>query len=800
MDKIYNLWNLLKKMKVEIPIIQRDYAQGRVGKEHLRERFLGKMFHVLSSVIAGKKNEEMTLDFVYGIFNEDDAVLYPLDGQQRLTTLWLLYWYIALKSGNLADNKHMLGKFSYETRISSREFCLHLCSLDANDFNAQKLGVVDYIRNQTWFYHSYVQDPTVQGMLRTLAGTLGSNINDGIEKTFKGDIDFYKQCWDILTSDQCPIKFVFHKMNDKDLPLTDDLYIKMNARGKQLTHFENFKADLIGAPDPESSKDKLIDDPNIASKIDNDWTDVFWKVVKPIICESHHSGNLLDTIYFKFLRDYLFANFIASDSRTVDALRKSEFYQDVYTDENSDKEYTGFDIYKGVITKGIIENLSNFFDRWNKKPGQIDDIIRPSWGGEDKFWLIPHYSEEFPYSVNKLTHIQRVVSYAVCRYFEVNACFDGSRFLDWVQFVWNIAANSDVSSEANMIGAIRLMKEMSPYSKDILFFLANDGQISSKFAERQVAEERFKAKLMLGENAEEWKKHIRKAESNVFLKGNISCLLRKNNEEYVDDIKMFDQKYERICKYFDDNGIKKEYQVSLTKALIACCHTFDQLAHTASWYMFDTSAANWKMHFLNKGEVDYYQEINKILLYSGELDQIEDVKLVDNESVRQGWDRVKDILAKKTFLDEDIVYNQSKWRINAKFNVWLIYPYQGQSGYMFDRKSPDYTFRRNELLRQEAISVEQNGYHRRGDIFGGFDVYFGYNGRRFFWHRENIIYLLGKNNGYIKRREFQKNEEGDKYFMINMNKEDMKLLDKDNFLNILTDLIHENQDDGKVNI
>lgn len=796
MDKIYNLWSLLNEMKVEIPIIQRDYAQGRVGKEHLRERFLGKMFLVLSAVIAGKKNEEMTLDFVYGIFKENDAVLYPLDGQQRLTSLWLLYWYIAFKSGNLADNKDILSKFSYETRISSREFCLRLCSLDANDFNAQTSGVVDYIRNQTWFYHRYVQDPTVQGMLRTLAGTFGSNINDGIEKTFKGDIDFFKQCWDILTSAQCPIKFVFHKMNDKDFSLSDDLYIKMNARGKQLTHFENFKADLIGAPDPESPKDKLIDDSNIASKIDNDWTDVFWKVVKPIIYESNHSDNLLDTIYFKFLRDYLFAKFIANDSCTVDALQKNEFYQDVYTDENSDKEYTGFGIYNGVITKGVIEDLSLFFDRWNKNQELMtDDDVRPRWGGETKFWLIPHYSEEFPYSVKKLTHIQRVVSYAVCRYFEVNECFDISRFKDWVQFVWNIAENSDVSTEANMIGAIRLMKEMSPYSQDILFFLASDVQISSKFAERQVAEERFKAKLMLGENAEKWQEHIRKAERNVFLKGNISCLLRKNEEEYVDDIKMFDQKYERICKYFNGNGIKKEYQVSLTKALIASCHTFDQLAHTASWYMFDTSAANWKMHFLNKGEVDYYQEIDKLLMYSGDLDQIEDVKLVDNESVRQGWDSIKDILAKKTFLDEDIVYNQSKWRINAKFNVWLIYPYQGQSGYIFDRKSPDYTFRRNELLRQEAIFVEQNGYPKRGDILGGFDVYFGYKGWRFFWHRENIIYLLGKDNGYIKRKEYQTNEDGDVYFMIDMNKDNNRLLDQDSFLNKLTDLIHENQDE-----
>ena len=117
-DKYKTLWGILNERRIEIPIIQRDYAQGRIGKEHLRERFLGKMFDVLCG-----KGGTMTLDFVYGTI-ENDA-LYPLDGQQRLTTLWLLHWYIALKSDNLSANKDIFNCFTYETRISSREFCNH---------------------------------------------------------------------------------------------------------------------------------------------------------------------------------------------------------------------------------------------------------------------------------------------------------------------------------------------------------------------------------------------------------------------------------------------------------------------------------------------------------------------------------------------------------------------------------------------------------------------------------------------------------------------------------------------------
>ena len=68
----------------------------------------------------------MKLDFIYGTTENDR--LNPLDGQQRLTTLWLLHWYIALRADMLnEDNCAILKKFTYETRITSREFCQNLC-------------------------------------------------------------------------------------------------------------------------------------------------------------------------------------------------------------------------------------------------------------------------------------------------------------------------------------------------------------------------------------------------------------------------------------------------------------------------------------------------------------------------------------------------------------------------------------------------------------------------------------------------------------------------------------------------
>jgi len=39
-NNLTSFWEFLSNQKVEIPIIQRDYAQGRIGQEKLREKFL----------------------------------------------------------------------------------------------------------------------------------------------------------------------------------------------------------------------------------------------------------------------------------------------------------------------------------------------------------------------------------------------------------------------------------------------------------------------------------------------------------------------------------------------------------------------------------------------------------------------------------------------------------------------------------------------------------------------------------------------------------------------------------------
>ena len=556
-NKAISFWHFIQEHTVEIPIIQRDYAQGRLGKEYLRKTFLESLKQALD-----EGREALKLDFVYG--SKENGKLQPLDGQQRLTTLWLLHWYVALRAGKLDEVVKgqericdVLRNFTYETRISSREFCG--CLRNADNFKTfDGKDIVGFITSQTWFYSVWKQDPTIQSMLRMLGGTkinnkAGEDITDGMEELFDGT-DKFDEYWDSLSSDCSPIIFYYLHLND--FGLSDDLYVKMNARGKQLTSFENFKADLLGyiASQAEEDKkwEKFLDPENgIAIKLDTTWTDLFWQ-------ESR--DNKIDEIYFAFLNRF-FLNWIMLRNSSEKNIETDKTYKYLYGDDSNDSKliYGSFDIYKFEELYDVLNHLTETLNHFaasccenSKISGNKFDKIKaaslPSWKENDDFYFIPQYKE---YTITTLKRDQRVVFHAVCKYFEIGT-YDESSFKRWMRVVWNIVENSN----ATLIGCLKLIDEIGEHCHDVYAFLADNNTIvKSDAAKEQLAEETEKAKQILKKdysgnieefNGKTWEDVISEAEKYAFFKGAIRFLFLNNSGEW--DWSDFDTKWKNLKK------------------------------------------------------------------------------------------------------------------------------------------------------------------------------------------------------------------------------------------------------------
>lgn len=255
-------WQLAASKRIRIPIIQRDYAQGRmdIRVTGVRNKFL----QALHDALSGKRT--LLLDFVYGEVEEDCFV--PFDGQQRLTTLFLLHWYAAVREGKLTEHTaRCLKNFQYEVRDGARLFGQELverfCPPEEPvlpPYDAEgPLALSAFIKDQNWFRPNWAHDPTVMGMLTML---------DAIHAQFHDMPNLWQQ---LLRDDAPPVSFLYEPLHNLGSS-AEDVFIKMNARGKQLTDFEHFKAQLLDylagvMPDK-------VDD--IALKLDNQWMDVFW--------------------------------------------------------------------------------------------------------------------------------------------------------------------------------------------------------------------------------------------------------------------------------------------------------------------------------------------------------------------------------------------------------------------------------------------------------------------------------------------------------------------------------------------
>lgn len=802
-DKV-SFWKLLNDKKIVIPIIQRDYAQGREGREFLRERFLGQLFDALKDNAT-----PLVLDFVYGSVEGD--TFYPLDGQQRLTTLWLLHWYLALRAGTLPEDKKVLEKFSYETRISSRTFCQKLCNINITQpCQPQQHGIAAFVRNQTWFYSAYEQDPTIQSMLRMLNGTDISDSNkmditDGIEEyCIQAELTEEKaqKLLDRLKGENAPIGFYLLDMEDKNMPLTDDLYIKMNARGKVLTDFENFKVDLLKYK--LSSREYLIPandmgDESFSRLLDTRWTDLFWHYRS---AECH-----IDEIYMSFFNRFFLNWYIANTKESADKVISSNLYKVLSAAEigkGSHYRYQSISIYEPALKAECIKALGKCLNRMcdlKDNNQKLHALFMPYWEQpsekeeNDKankfFSFIPRYAtDKGTNTPAPISLKQQVVFHAVCVYLTNCEKVETENLKDWMHFVWNMVENSYLDSEQS-VGAIRffdtrlnmLQKIENNETPDqacdnIIDYLAGIDveQINNDvFGRRQLLEEIAKAKQI--KQNPDWKNKIHEAEKAAFFKGAIAFLF--NNEKSETDWSNFGTKWDTAQELFDKDGVKADKTVAAMQTLYSYCDDWG----SQFWWnakIFNGKASTWKEQILTKVDGEnkyvYAKPVHYLLLMGAK------------PSKERKEDRRLRLLSSNSLIEHLVKENPKGQDMYIRYPHDSLYYCGKKFGVMLYYESRDKCL--NELLKNnkikllagqnEKISIKNDDGNEVDAVFwGDLNINFDYypeNGEPLHlqWYQggsstEYEIYLMNEDWTY-KMRATPLEDEGDRkrYYCFNL--------------------------------
>jgi len=610
METKYTFWELIKKYKIEIPKIQRDYAQGR--KEPDIEKIVSKFLDdIINSII---NNDILNLDFVYGKVEND--LLIPLDGQQRLTTLFLIHWYLALKENKLSDDvKDILLSFTYEIRISSEDFCKNLVSENIN-YKDIKEKISDVITDSKWYFLSWELDPTVSAMLNML-DTIHSKVKDIEEQLFEK-----------LTNNN---NITFHFLPLEQFKLTDELYIKMNARGKPLTEFENFKANF-------SNFLKSIED---KSKLDNEWLDIFWNIEKNRNTEINTEN--VDKMFFNFFQN-ITLNFY-TEKNTID-----RFFID---------SYNLFDIYNEIYSNDeyinqIIKVLNGFVEYKDDKK-YLEKFITSS----------PNYWE-------------RLRFYSLSLFFlKYNSLNEENIevYNNWIRITSNLINNTLIQSATNFKDALTSIKELSNNINDIYSFVSNSSDKIKYFSKIQKDEEGIKAKLILEDN--QWKTLINNIEEHSYFDGQIGFILKysKENEKYNKNL--FIDYSQKLSKLFSDN-FKENYEFLFQRALLAKGDYLPQIGHSDNYTfcVFEEALRskmdNWRKVFND----DENMLILKELLDNIDINNIkEDLEKIINNDTVNDWRRLiitnPDNISYCQYREirwysEDEIYLLSKKQMNGK--------------------------------------------------------------------------------------------------------------------------------------
>jgi len=631
-----NFWSLINQYSIEIPTIQRDYTYGRKSVQDIKKQLVTKLLTVEESVplhldfiygrLQGKDNfnlldrNKQSIDTLLSSLSHyaksininvqtsteigsresaDNITFIPLDGQQRLTTLFLLHWYIAIKLAKKEALK-ILSNFSYATRQSSTDFLAFITQkfeLPQSD----DTSIRDLLEGHEHFFVSWKKDPTVHSCLVV--------IEEVAQQIKEHKIDIVT-LWDKLT--QTPlVTFDFFDLDDFDQ--TDELYVKMNARGKKLSDFENFKAWLIK---------NFKDNPDIEQieawqkKLDITWNDYFWD-------NKLASQTETDTAYLSFFKEMYLGDYVGS---IKDETEGEEAIQSLISDDLSclkavfdkDKAFSKYlatyfnflDVQADYFTEGIAINkafiggefiLSNIFFSKANDPKAEKKSIGFNWWHRAFYFSVSRYIirfKEIEDKKNDFQHYIRLVSNLI-----YNTTIDTPELY-----------KSAISSITNILNELE--------EKNIQIFLSNNSENITFFDTAQIEEEKKKNALVVEDS--KWRELLTRAENIHYLYGQIHVIfdLAKEGDKVI--FEKFLKYTEIVEKVFDDTILSDSTYLLFRNIAIHASNDEELFIKKGANKGYPLRNSSGTLRTRNENWRHYFKEEEKLTLLKKVLDSLKD--------------------------------------------------------------------------------------------------------------------------------------------------------------------------------
>lgn len=587
-----NLFALLSRYRVVIPGIQRHYVQGANNPkaESVRKLFIKEIFTAIE-----EKQNEFNLHFIYGPINTDgEDSFVPVDGQQRLTTLWLIARYAAEKAepSDRKDLLSLLSRFTYEDRINAKRFCQALTCEDSRwDFTQDPNPD---ILCQDWFVDYWKEDETVASMIRMLS-TIHEEWNKH-QDTITAE--------DVLEAIASKIRF-----NLKIDAFGDDIYMKMNARGLQLTQWENFKGKF--------SEDLCEDKKEW-------WVKEMEELSNRFFTCSDEQHELPDNAFFA-----LYARIMAYEAREsgVDCgngIKELAAYTHNHnTWSQIELPFVPYSDFSGItnnesiastVATTCVKMIKTVLDRYQK--------IVPYFGDRTLFETFFH-----PKNKNDL-------DFTLCcyEYFKKFNNIETKDFLKALRLMWNILENVQ-DNRVELVKKIIDLEDKTLYSRQIKEIIgSNPPEQAEEEAEKAIQMDCNDQSMPNDWNEEilgswiNWNDAIEKAEECAFFHGSIRFLYRNSNGEPTWE--KFATKLSNCMDLFTKDGLSEDKKVKANQVLISHCEDWKKLIRKP---VFDTDKESWKQVLT---DVKLSKCVNGLLLSPNEIvDNHDDIiqLLIDND-------------------------------------------------------------------------------------------------------------------------------------------------------------------------